>query len=82
MRNENHFHRINLIFTLRTTDIGFGFTTHFFQHLNRGRDMNNNLRMSGSMCLMLKKSSDRRQQEALENAFKVIGKQYPTVFNM
>lgn len=32
--------------------------------------MNNNLRMSGSMCLMLKKSSDRRQQEALENAFK------------
>jgi len=26
--------------------------------------------MSGSMCLMLKKSSDRRQQEALEGAFK------------
>ena len=34
--------------------------------------MNNNLRMSGAMFLMLKKSSDRRQREALEAAFKVI----------
>ena len=33
--------------------------------------MNNNLRMSGAMFLMLKKSSDRRQREALEDAFKV-----------
>ena len=33
--------------------------------------MNNNLRMSGAMFLMLKKSSDRRQREALEAAFKV-----------
>lgn len=33
--------------------------------------MNNNLRMSGAMFLMLKKSSDRRQREALEEAFKV-----------
>jgi len=32
--------------------------------------MNNNLRMSGAMFLMLKKSSDRRQREALEAAFK------------
>lgn len=34
-------------------------------------DMNNNLRMSGAMFLMLKKSNDRRQREALEAAFKV-----------
>ena len=33
--------------------------------------MNNNLRMSGAMFLMLKKSSDRRQREALEAAFRV-----------
>ena len=33
--------------------------------------MNNNLRMSGAIALMLKKSKDRRQQEALEAAFKV-----------
>ena len=33
--------------------------------------MNNNLRMSGAMFLMLKKSSDRRQREQLEEAFKV-----------
>jgi calcium-binding protein CML len=30
----------------------------------------NNLRMSGAMFLMLKKSNDRRQREALEAAFK------------
>ena len=36
-------------------------------------DMNNNLRMSGAMFLMLKKSNDRRQREALEAAFKVRG---------
>ena len=35
--------------------------------------------MSGSMCLMLKKSSDRRQQEALENAFKVNEKSDPVI---
>ena len=34
--------------------------------------MNNNLRMSGAMFLMLKKSNDRRQREALEAAFKVM----------
>jgi len=33
--------------------------------------MNNNLRMSGAMFLMLKKSADRRQREALEEAFQV-----------
>ncbi len=33
--------------------------------------MNNNLRMSGAAFLMLKKSSDRRQREALEESFKV-----------
>ena len=33
--------------------------------------MYNNSRMAGAMFLMLKKSADRRQQEALENAFKV-----------
>ena len=33
--------------------------------------MNNNLRMSGAIALMLKKSKDRRQHEALEAAFKV-----------
>lgn len=32
--------------------------------------MNNNLRMSGAIALMLKKSKDRRQHEALEAAFK------------
>jgi len=32
--------------------------------------MYNNSRMSGAMFLMLKKSADRRQHEALENAFK------------
>ena len=44
--------------------------------------MNNNLRMSGAMFLMLKKSSDRRQREALEAAFKVIfiSGQYTTSF--
>lgn len=39
--------------------------------------MNNNLRMSGAMFLMLKKSSDRRQREALEAAFRVIKKILP-----
>ena len=38
--------------------------------------MNNNLRMSGTMFLMLKKSADRRQREALEQAFKVCGWSY------
>ena len=42
--------------------------------------MNNNLRMSGAMFLMLKKSSDRRQREALEAAFKVRFRLFPTIF--
>ena len=37
------------------------------------KPMNNNLRMSGAIALMLKKSKDRRQHEALEAAFKVSG---------
>ena len=37
------------------------------------KPMNNNLRMSGAIALMLKKSKDRRQHEALEAAFKVGG---------
>ena len=80
MKYENHFHRIIYISYIQpqyngTFNLG-EYLILFFPYLIRGRDMNNNLRMSGSMCLMLKKSSDRRQQEALENAFKVIGIEY------
>ena len=74
---ENHFHW--KIYRIHTATKPYEYfqlwvknSIIFFPYLFRGRDMNNNLRMSGSMCLMLKKSSDRRQQEALENAFKVI----------
>ena len=43
--------------------------------------MNNNLRMSGAIALMLKKSKDRRQHEALEAAFKVRHKRFRQVVN-
>ena len=70
--------KITFSITFRFNFIGIGFLTsrcwcfqrsHYIEIVKLG--MNNNLRMSGSMCLMLKKSSDRRQQEALEGAFKV-----------
>ena len=37
----------------------------------KAKAMNNNLRMSGAMVLMLKKSADRRQREQLKEAFEV-----------
>ena len=70
--------KITFSITFHFNFIGIGFLTslcwclqrsHYIEIVKLG--MNNNLRMSGSMCLMLKKSSDRRQQEALEGAFKV-----------